>query len=91
MVRDGVTLTQIGVMFDEEITTRAEWVGKGADGFPVLEGKFTEVVGQSLMIRYSDTHLPRVPSEPINKYSCHPHPRFLPLLLHPAAGMLIVI
>lgn len=52
MVRDGVTLTQIGVMFDEEVTTRNEWVGKGADGFPVLEGKVTEVIGQSLIIRY---------------------------------------
>ena len=51
MVRDGVTLTQIGVMFDEEVTTRNEWVGKGADGFPVLEGKVTEVIGQSLIIR----------------------------------------
>ena len=51
MVRDGVTLTQIGVMFDEESTSRSEWVGKGADGFPVLEGKSIEVIGTSLIIR----------------------------------------
>ena len=50
-VRDGVTLTEIGVMFDEAITTRSEWVGKGADGFPVQEGKIIDVVGQSLIIR----------------------------------------
>ena len=50
-VRDGVTLTEIGVMFDEAMTTRAEWVGKGADGFPVLEGKVVDVIGQSLIIR----------------------------------------
>lgn len=50
-VRDGVTLTKIGVMFDEAITTRSEWVGKGADGFPVQEGKVIDVVGQSLIIR----------------------------------------
>ena len=50
-MRDGVTLTNIGVMFDEEVTTRSEWVGKGADGFPVLEGKVTDVIGTSLIIR----------------------------------------
>lgn len=53
-VRDGVTMTQIGVMFDEATTTRAEWVGKGADGFPTKEGKVIDVVGQSLIIRKMD-------------------------------------
>ncbi len=51
IVRDGVTLTQIGVMFDEEPVERAEWVGRGADGFPIQEGKMIEVIGKHLIIR----------------------------------------
>ncbi len=38
-------------MFDEELTERSEWVGRGADGFPVQEGKTIEVVGKNLIIR----------------------------------------
>jgi len=44
-------VTQVGVMFDEELTERSEWVGRGADGFPVQEGKTIEVVGKNLIIR----------------------------------------
>ena len=51
IVRDGVTLTKIGVMFDEEPVERAEWVGRGADGFPIQEGKMIEVIGKHLIIR----------------------------------------
>ena len=51
IVRDGVTLTKIGVMFDEEPVERSEWVGRGADGFPIQEGKMIEVIGKHLIIR----------------------------------------
>ena len=51
IVRDGVTLSRVGVMFDEEVVERSEWVGRGADGFPVQEGKMIEVVGKNLIIR----------------------------------------
>ena len=61
MVRDGATLTQVGVMFDEEPTSRSEWVGKGADGFPVQEGRIIEVVGKHLIIRCAG--MPRQPVE----------------------------
>ena len=46
-----LTVAQVGVMFDEEMTERSEWVGRGADGFPVQEGKLVEVVGKHLIIR----------------------------------------
>ena len=51
IVREGVTLTKVGVLFDEEVVQRSEWVGRGADGFPVQEGKMVEVVGKHLIIR----------------------------------------
>ena len=38
--------------FDEEVTTKHQWVGRGADGFPSLEGNTEEIVGNELIIRY---------------------------------------
>lgn len=56
-VEQGCSLIKLkGVLqcrFDEEITTKHQWVGRGADGFPSLEGNTSEVVGNELIIRYS--------------------------------------
>lgn len=54
VIRDGVTLTTIGILFDSEVTQKYEWVGRGADGFPSLEGKVTEIRGKHLQIRKMD-------------------------------------
>lgn len=53
MSREGATLTDIGLQFDLEVTTKYDWLGKGADGFPVAstEGQATEVAGMHLEIR----------------------------------------
>jgi len=34
-----------------QVTMKHEWVGRGADGFPSLEGKVSEIRGKHLMIR----------------------------------------
>ena len=54
-MRDGATLTDISVSFDEEVTRKFDWVGKGADGFPQLEGDTEEVIGKHFVIRYRHT------------------------------------
>ena len=38
------------LQFDSVISEKREWVGKGEDGFPVLEGKVDEVDGKNLEI-----------------------------------------
>ena len=55
-VKDGVTATTLGVKFDEEEVVRHEWVGRGSDGFPTLEGNLEDVVGANLEIRCSCPH-----------------------------------
>lgn len=50
-VKDGVTATTIGVMFDDEEVIRHEWVGRGSDGFPTLEGNSEDILGANLEIR----------------------------------------
>ena len=50
-MRDGVTLTDISVAFDEEVTLKYDWVGKAADGFPQLEGNAEEIYGKNFVIR----------------------------------------
>lgn len=55
-VKDGVTATTLGVKFDEEEVERHEWVGRGADGFPTLEGNLEDVVGANLEIRCRGSH-----------------------------------
>lgn len=52
--RDGAVLTEIRVKFDEEVVTKHQWVGRGADGFPSLEGNTEQVVGNELLIRKID-------------------------------------
>jgi hypothetical protein len=54
IVRDGITESKIGIVFDDDVTSKYEWVGRGADGFPSLEGKVTEIRGKHLMIRKLD-------------------------------------
>lgn len=54
IMRDGATLTDISVSFDEEVTQKYDWVGKGADGFPQLEGNAEEIVGKNFVIRKAD-------------------------------------
>jgi hypothetical protein len=54
IVRDGRSISQIGVLFDGEVTEKHEWVGRGADGFPTLEGKVSEIKGKHLTIRKLD-------------------------------------
>lgn len=51
IMRDGVTLTDISVSFDEEVAIKHDWVGKRADGFPQLEGNAEEVLGKNFVIR----------------------------------------
>ncbi len=51
ITRDGVTLTDISVSFDEEVVYKYDWVGKAADGFPQLEGNAEEIMGKHFVIR----------------------------------------
>lgn len=51
MSREGATLTNIGLNFDDESSNKFDWVGRGADGFPAVEGEATEVAGKHLEIR----------------------------------------
>jgi hypothetical protein len=37
--------------FDEEKCLKHQWVGRGADGFPSLEGNTEEILGNELCIR----------------------------------------
>ncbi|PNH11845.1 hypothetical protein TSOC_001272 [Tetrabaena socialis] len=53
--KEGVRLTDIGVMFDKEVLTKHEWVGRGEDGFPVMEGKADAVKGKFFEIWKMDT------------------------------------
>ncbi|CAL8471268.1 g10810 [Coccomyxa elongata] len=54
ILRDGEVATQLGVWYDDEEVRKHEWVGRGADGFPTLEGKESDVVGKHLEIRKLD-------------------------------------
>jgi hypothetical protein len=48
--KEGAKLTDLGIMFDQEQVSKHEWVGRGDDGFPVLEGKVEEVQGKHFEI-----------------------------------------
>ncbi|PRW56880.1 hypothetical protein C2E21_4544 isoform A [Chlorella sorokiniana] len=50
-LKDGESAADVRVAFDDEITMKHEWVGRGADGFPVLEGKAEEIKGKHFEIR----------------------------------------
>ncbi|PNW89016.1 hypothetical protein CHLRE_01g054850v5 [Chlamydomonas reinhardtii] len=53
--KEGVKLTDLGVMFDKEVVTKHEWVGRGEDGFPVMEGKADDVKGKMFEIWKMDS------------------------------------
>ncbi|KAJ9517886.1 hypothetical protein QJQ45_004171 [Haematococcus lacustris] len=48
--KEGNKLCDLGILFDQDPVTKHEWVGRGDDGFPVLEGKTEEVRGKHLEI-----------------------------------------
>ena len=60
IIRDGEAATEIGIRFDNEENEKHEWVGRGSDGFPTLEGKKVSVVGKHLEIRLAASHQPDV-------------------------------
>ncbi|KAG2424218.1 hypothetical protein HXX76_014749 [Chlamydomonas incerta] len=53
--KEGVKLTDLGVMFDKEVVTKHEWVGRGEDGFPVMEGKADDIKGKNFQIWKMDS------------------------------------
>lgn len=57
ITRDGVTLTDISVSFDEEVVYKYDWVGKAADGFPQMEGNAEEIMGKHFVIRQASMYL----------------------------------
>ncbi len=48
--KEGAKLTDLGVFFDKETVSKHEWVGRGEDGFPIVEGKVDEVRGKNIEI-----------------------------------------
>jgi len=44
--KEGTHMCDLGVMFDKGSALQHEWVGRGEDGFPVMEGKSTSVLGE---------------------------------------------
>lgn len=48
--KEGVKQTEIGIEFDDIVTTKHEWVGRGDDGMPILEGKVDAIVGKNMEI-----------------------------------------
>ena len=53
ILRDGALATDIGIRYDEEEVLKHDWVGRGADGFPTLEGNAVAIVGKHLEIRHA--------------------------------------
>ena len=51
VLRDGEPTATLGVGFDLEQASKHQWVGRGEDGFPILEGTVTEVEGKNFEIR----------------------------------------
>lgn len=50
IMRDGEVATELGIRYDNEEVLKHEWVGRGADGFPTLEGNTVAVIGKNLEI-----------------------------------------
>ena len=51
VLRDGAPTATLSVGFDLTNAQRHEWVGRGEDGFPVLQGKVEQVSGKFFEIR----------------------------------------
>ena len=58
ILRDGALATEVGIRYDEEEVLKHAWVGRGADGFPTLEGESTSIVGKHMEIRCALLELP---------------------------------
>ena len=56
---------EVRVAFDAEVATKHEWVGRGSDGMPTLEGKQEEVAGKNLAV----TKLGETPVSDVTKAS----------------------
>jgi len=54
ILRDGATVTDISVSFDLENTRKYDWVGRNADGFPIMEGASEDILGKHFVIRKAD-------------------------------------
>lgn len=50
-MKDGESETDVRVAFDDEVALKHEWVGRGPDGMPMLEGKQEEISGKNFEIR----------------------------------------
>lgn len=50
ILKEGVKLTDLAVKFDDDSVKKHEWVGRGADGFPVMEGKNSDIEGKNFQI-----------------------------------------
>lgn len=50
-MKDGEAETEVRVAFDDDVALKHEWVGRGPDGMPMLEGKQEEVSGKNFEIR----------------------------------------
>lgn len=48
--KEGAKLTDVAVFMDKLSLSKHEWVGRGQDGFPVLEGRVEMVLGKNLEI-----------------------------------------
>jgi hypothetical protein len=72
IIRDGEAATELGIRFDNEENEKHEWVGRGADGFPTLEGKKVSVEGKHLEIRSARTRDAHEMSSPTSSLSCTP-------------------
>lgn len=48
--KEGEQLCELAIMYDQAVISKHEWVGRGDDGFPVLEGKVDVVVGKHFEI-----------------------------------------
>ena len=48
--KDGVKQTDLSVNFDEAMTTKSEWIGRGDDGFPTAEGRQNDILGKNFEI-----------------------------------------
>ncbi len=51
ILRDGALATELGLRYDEEEVLKHEFVGRGPDGFPTLEGNSVSIHGKNLEIR----------------------------------------
>ena len=61
ILRDGALATEVGIRYDEEEVLKHDWVGRGADGFPTLEGNAVAIVGKHLEIRHAPSRMQASP------------------------------